>query len=1434
MFYGSDEFNSAIENTHGNAPKIRVTLEDGTTLANIKSIKYYGGSNDSDDVSIGTTNMARIDVTAFTDRLLTSNEIFLEQGIELANGVVEYMPIGYFTVQKPQGDIDEVTFTAYDRMQKFEKPYSSNLAYPTTSALILNELCQICGIELATTLDNAIEVTENLKGYTCREVLGYIASMHGYFACIDRYGRLNLRWYSDTPIEKSLKKIWHFEKSQENFEIAKVDIAKNSETNYVSGDGITTLHNSNPLATQEITDGIFAKLGGFNYSVGEIEMLDDARLDPWDMVSIEYYDGKTYNIPCMALEHDFKAYSTTVKSVGKSESENEYRFTGPTIQYLNRMATDLLVANRVIATKVDAEYVNSVAITTENFDAKVAKIKELIVEEIDGKYANIDLANIDIANINVGKIGGLFAKVGLIDRATIVEGHITGFLDAVEVNANKITAGTLIADRILLSGEEGSVLYALNNLGELTSTNVDTLDGYVLTDRTINADKLIANSITANELDVNQIFGNEAVLNKIVSQEIFTDAIETNRIIVGASENANKALQEVNKTVKSITMHYLATTLASGVTTATSGWTTTVQQIDATKKYLWTYQTITYVDNTTTDTNPVISGVYGNEGKDGKDGADGKDGIDGTNGTDGTDGVSVTSVIPLYYLKSNTTAPSAPTSAVTSTAVSSGVWTKSVPTYVNGYTYFTCTQTQYANGTYSWSTVVADNALTNANKTATTANATANTANTNASNAVTTANGLTTRLNNQSSNLVINGFGEYRDATNWSGVVSAVVFYDGEDYPDGCFGSFIFLGAAYTNQLIPYNPTEDYLLSATMKSYNGQDAVGCYFSIEPYDADGNKISYGHTNWMPDTTTTLAQDLKKGDTVIHFVSLTNWANTTQTYQRGFLFWNYKDSKGKTYEKETYSRSLYWDRYTDDNSVNRTSHTITLKSAWTGETIPAGTYVSQSTDGGGYIYPLGDQVSGEWKDYQMILKSSSDRRLLYAKSLRFCTVFTGSTTMKIAKLYFGKDTVNSTELGIVQNSATVANNAAAAAQSTANSANTLAGTANSTANSALNRATYHYGTCATAAATVAKVVTLSGFTLYTGAQITVQFTYANTAANPTLNVNGTGAKYIRVNNANITSAYYWKANNTVTFIYDGTYWTMADSSANSLVASWCSANDVTLIDGGKIYTGSITADKIDVDDLFAEDITATGTIRGAILKSINYDEDTGVGMLLNLNNATIESRGEDFVTIFNSEGHYGGYTQTAQQGIFFAPDFDTLTGQPSLSISNGQLKLNNVSYNSYGINYGNFDILNWTTEGIATPKLSTDLIYCNGEMVAKTVKADNIQTATYSLNTMGAMAVRNKQDIATINSNLNKSMFGTSVDISSYTQSNPYIAPSDGYLRPNSWSNVARPYYINGLDGVSPANTSVFIFVKKGFKLWGNGHIDGTNLGFYPLI
>lgn len=81
---------------------------------------------------------------------------------------------------------------------------------------------------------------------------------------------------------------------------------------------------------------------------------------------------------------------------------------------------------------------------------------------------------------------------------------------------------------------------------------------------------------------------------------------------------------------------------------------------------------------------------------------------------------------------------------------------------------------------------------------------------------------------------------------------------------------------------------------------------------------------------------------------------------------------------------------------------------------------------------------------------------------------------------------------------------------------------------------------YGTCTTAAATAAKVVTIAdnpNWKLQTGSVIVVKFSYTNTASNPTLNVNSTGNKAIKYRGSNITAGYL-AANRTYTFIYDGT--------------------------------------------------------------------------------------------------------------------------------------------------------------------------------------------------------------------------------------------------------------------------------------------------------
>ena len=78
---------------------------------------------------------------------------------------------------------------------------------------------------------------------------------------------------------------------------------------------------------------------------------------------------------------------------------------------------------------------------------------------------------------------------------------------------------------------------------------------------------------------------------------------------------------------------------------------------------------------------------------------------------------------------------------------------------------------------------------------------------------------------------------------------------------------------------------------------------------------------------------------------------------------------------------------------------------------------------------------------------------------------------------------------------------------------------------------------YAICSNSASTVAKTVTLDGFTLTEGAQITILFGNGNTASNPTLSVNGLTAKPLKLCGANVNTTTI-KANDILTFVYDGT--------------------------------------------------------------------------------------------------------------------------------------------------------------------------------------------------------------------------------------------------------------------------------------------------------
>lgn len=114
--------------------------------------------------------------------------------------------------------------------------------------------------------------------------------------------------------------------------------------------------------------------------------------------------------------------------------------------------------------------------------------------------------------------------------------------------------------------------------------------------------------------------------------------------------------------------------------------------------------------------------------------------------------------------------------------------------------------------------------------------------------------------------------------------------------------------------------------------------------------------------------------------------------------------------------------------------------------------------------------------------------------------------------------------------------------------------------------------YFGTCETAQATKAKVVTVSdtSFTLTAGVAISVKFTYASAKSTMTIAVNNTTAcsvvQYGTTACSSGTTTTGWPAGSVVIFVFDGTYWVRSFFS-NTTYSAMTQAE----IDAGTATTG-----------------------------------------------------------------------------------------------------------------------------------------------------------------------------------------------------------------------------------------------------------------------
>ena len=343
--------------------------------------------------------------------------------------------------------------------------------------------------------------------------------------------------------------------------------------------------------------------------------------------------------------------------------------------------------------------------------------------------------------------------------------------------------------------------------------------------------------------------------------------------------------------------------------------------------------------------------------------------------------------------------------------------------------------------------------------------------------------------------------------------------------------------------------------------------------------------------------------------------------------------------------------------------------------------------------------------------------------------------------------------------------------------------------------------HYATCTQAANVVAKsasVVDANGnalpFSLVKGSVVYVKFSNSNTAQNPTLNVNNTGAKSIKRYSTTApsnTASTSWNAGSVVCLVYDGTYWQMTNW-LNSTYANYSL---------GQGYGTCVTP----------ESTTAK------IVTLSNYSLSTGGIVAVKFTNAVPANSTMDI----NSRGSKSIYHRGAPitSGIINAGDTATFIYSTYYHL----ISLDHIG--EYELPIASPTVLGGVKVGAGLSISSGGVLSANGGGVADAVAWGNI-TGTLAdqtdlgtalglkANTADLSAVAfsndyedldNKPDIPTSTSELdNDSGFLTSADLPQPADSNPLM---DGDISIGSSTDYAREDHRHPTDTSRAADTAV---------------------------
>ena len=268
-----------------------------------------------------------------------NDQIEIEYTSDGVKQTYEYARLGRFIAQRPSRVKTRVVgIEGNDFMTKFDTMLDGiSLSFPMTISSLLEKICSYCGVALKTSSfinSGRIikEYPQELYDATGREAIKWIAELACGFARVDREGRLEIVWFSDTNLSINESNYSSFVPSEYIVKpIDKVQIKSTADdVGAIIGDGVNTyVIQSNPLAIIEseadgiaLTQPIYDRLSSFpTITPCAANWFGDWSYQAGDVVTVSQWKD-SYYLPIYTLSLSWNgAPKVVIESTGNESRE---------------------------------------------------------------------------------------------------------------------------------------------------------------------------------------------------------------------------------------------------------------------------------------------------------------------------------------------------------------------------------------------------------------------------------------------------------------------------------------------------------------------------------------------------------------------------------------------------------------------------------------------------------------------------------------------------------------------------------------------------------------------------------------------------------------------------------------------------------------------------------------------------------------------------------------------------------------------------------------------------------------------------------------------------------------------------------------------------------------------------------------------------------